>query len=551
MVFSIEPFLSALSGSASRSVSMIVNIFTLIGIPVNHDAEYTVLAAIAVLMIFIANILQIVRLWLFNIFSWGILDDISEKLLLSYIGKDYKILLKHNTTEISAQVLAEVERVVNSYYRPLAELVSAFITVFFVLVVLLVINIYVTIFTFTTITVIYIVIFYYSKNKIKKLGIIRTIATEKRFKFVTEIFDSIRDIKISKNAKYFVKNFKENSENLGHSYTLINVIGAVPYYLVQMIIFSLIITICSLMLGNSGQSNKEFIAQIFPVIGVFAFAGQRLLPEVNKIFQGLTQSKYGLEALENVIQEISEKNRIPQKARVDAVTQQGFSQLRFENVCFTYTTGGQNVIEDFNFILDEGDKVLITGSTGSGKSTLVGLMSGLLSPTSGYIYYNGKAINTSSTEDLHDIISYVPQEIVLVDESITENIAFGLDEAKVDWLKLLNAAKVAGIYEFITNELPDGFNTLVGDKGSKLSGGQRQRIGIARAIYRDPQFLILDESTSALDFETEANVLENISRKMANQTIVLISHSAAQKSSFNKFINICNGIAINEFKDKA
>ena len=145
--------------------------------------------------------------------------------------------------------------------------------------------------------------------------------------------------------------------------------------------------------------------------------------------------------------------------------------------------------------------------------------------------------------DLHDIISYVPQEIVLLDASITENIAFGLDEEEVDKSQVINAAKVAEIYDFITEKLPDGFDTKVGDRGSKLSGGQRQRIGIARAIYRDPQILILDEGTSALDYDTEAKVLTNISKEMSNQTIISISHSASQKSFFNKFIRVDNGRA--------
>ena len=143
--------------------------------------------------------------------------------------------------------------------------------------------------------------------------------------------------------------------------------------------------------------------------------------------------------------------------------------------------------------------------------------------------------------DLHDIISYVPQEIALIDASITENIAFGLDEGKVNKSQVINAAKVAEIYDFITEKLPDGFDTIVGDKGSKLSGGQRQRRGIARAIYRDPQILILDEGTSALDYETEAKVLTNILKKMSNQTIILISHSSSQKSFFNKIISIDKG----------
>ena len=541
MVFSIEPFLSALSGSQSRSLMILNDLLGLVGVSKTFEAEYPLLGAIAIFTILLANICQIIRLWLFNVFSWGVLDDISEKLLLSFILKDYGTLLKYNTNEISAQILAEVERVVNSYYRPIADLVSALTTILLIVFVLLAINIYVTIASFIIISSIYLVIFSYTKNKIQELGITRTLATEKRFKFTTEIFDTVRDIKISKNEKFFVRRFKANSQKLGHSYTLINVIGAIPYYLIQVIIFSLIIVVCSLMLGASFKSNQEFVAQLFPIVGVFAFAGQRLLPEINKVFQGVTQIKYGLDALENIIGEISPKSNYKLKSKIVDHQKNPFRELDFRNVSYAYNKGVKNVIENFNFVLEAGDKVLITGGTGSGKSTLIGIISGLLDPTGGSVHLDKEKINSNRVRDLHDIISYVPQEIALIDASITENIAFGLDEGKVNKLHVINAAKVAGIYDFVTEKLPDGFDTIVGDKGSKLSGGQRQRIGIARAIYRDPQILILDEGTSALDYETEAKVLTNILKKMSNQTIILISHSSSQKSFFNKIISIDKG----------
>ena len=279
-------FLSALSGSTSRSVVILNDLFHLVGVPKTFEADYPLLGAIAIFTILIANICQIIRVWLFNVFSWGVLDDISEKLLFSYILKDYSTLIKHNTNEISAQILAEVERVVHSYYQPIAEILSALTTILLVVFVLLTINSYVTIASIFIISFIYSAIFILQKKKIKELGVKRTLAMEKRFKFATEIFDTVRDIKISKNEKFFVRKFKDNSQKLGHSYTLISVIGAIPYYLIQVIIFSLIIAICSLMLMASVKSNQEFVAQIFPIVGVFAFAGQRLLPEINKIYYG-------------------------------------------------------------------------------------------------------------------------------------------------------------------------------------------------------------------------------------------------------------------------
>ena len=368
MVMALEPFLAALSGSESKAIEIVQSILGADFVNTTHKEDFILLGGIAISAIIIANIIQIIRVWLFNVFLWAVLDDLSLLLLRSFMMKDYEDLKEYNPNELSAKILAELERVVNSYYRHVADIVSAIMTSLMVFIVLLSVNFIVTISSFFLISFIYFIIYFYTKMKIQDLGFERTQSTEKRFKLVTEIFASIREIKISNNASYFMQNFTNNSKRLGHSYTLIHLIGSAPYYLLQTIIFSGIILLCIFLLLSSGSGKEQFIATLFPLLGVFAFAGQRLLPELNKIFQGITEVRYGIKALEEVAFEIKKIKTISDTEDHAGKFSESFEELTFEDVSYSFLSQNYPVISKMSLSILAGDKILIVGKTGSGKS---------------------------------------------------------------------------------------------------------------------------------------------------------------------------------------
>jgi ABC-type multidrug transport system fused ATPase/permease subunit len=458
------------------------------------------------------------------------------------MAKNYAELNSKNPNDLTSKILAEVEKLVLSFYQPLADVISATMTTALVFVVLISVNATVTFSSLGLIALIYIIIYRYSKSEIHKLGLERSVATEKRFKFVIEMFSAVREIKISDNLDFYLKKFKNNSKRLGKSYTKINVIGHVPYFLLQMIILSGIIFICVFLLSSSNMNQEDFVSRLFPLLGVFAFAGQRLMPEINKIFQGATQIKYGMQAMKEMVLEIENYKKRPSFYLDGKAVGEPFQKIELKNVSYTFPNQGKPAVVDINLEIKSGQKILIQGKTGSGKSTLVSLLCGLIMPSKGNIILNNDALDALKIKLFHKDLGYVPQEIAIFDGTIVDNITFGESAENLDMKKVENAAKIASLHDFIMEELPAGYNSKLGDKGSSFSGGQRQRVGIARAIYRDPKILILDEATSALDAETEALVMSNIMLALADRTVISISHSSGQMRYFDSSIQLKGGI---------
>jgi ATP-binding cassette subfamily B protein len=210
----------------------------------------------------------------------------------------------------------------------------------------------------------------------------------------------------------------------------------------------------------------------------------------------------------------------------------------FNNISFQYKDS-KKILDNFNFIINKGESVAIIGSSGKGKSTLVDIMIGLLEPTQGSIYIDEQKIEKKNVNDWRSKISHVPQEYFIIDDTISNNIAFTLDKKNIDKNNLIKSAKIAELHDFIMS-LPNQYETQVGEEGSLLSGGQRQRLAIARALYKNKDILILDEATSALDFELEERLINNISSYLPNITLIVITHRISKIKNIKKVINLDN-----------
>jgi ATP-binding cassette subfamily C protein len=328
----------------------------------------------------------------------------------------------------------------------------------------------------------------------------------------------------------------DHSRQIGDLQSKIPIYSNGPRYLIEPVAFGGLMAIV-VALAVQGRSFSE----ILPNLTVMAFAGYRLLPALQLLYGQLVTvaaHNYTLQQLEQEILDI-EKRELPQVSEGSPVVPLVFDrEIRLEHLGFQYPGTSAPTLNDFSLTIRKNESVGIAGPSGSGKSTLVDLILGLHVPQSGKLCVDDTSLTAANMASWRQMVGYVPQDIYLLDDTIAANIAFGLDESKVDSTALRAAAQSAQILEFIERELPQGFQTTVGERGVRLSGGQRQRIGLARALYHRPQVLIMDEATSALDNQTELAVMETIHRLQGTLTIITIAHRLTTLERCDRLIRL-------------
>jgi ATP-binding cassette subfamily B protein len=310
-------------------------------------------------------------------------------------------------------------------------------------------------------------------------------------------------------------------------------LGTFPRYVLEGIGLMSIALLGGLMTLNGGSS-----AVVVPLLGALALGAQRLLPALQQVYTGWASVQRYNADLAGVLMMLEQ----PVPPEIETTRQLELKHsICYEDVFFRYNHESRDVISGLNLIINRGERIGFIGSTGSGKSTTVDLLMGLLRPTSGKILVDGQdlhdAKNPAILDQWHAAIAHVPQSIFLADSSIAENIAFGLPKMQIDLMRVKYAAEQAKIASFIESR-PEGYESLVGERGIQLSGGQRQRIGIARALYRKASVLVFDEATSALDNETEKAVMESINGLSKDLTIVIIAHRLSTLNSCDRIIKM-------------
>lgn len=280
------------------------------------------------------------------------------------------------------------------------------------------------------------------------------------------------------------------------------------------------------------MTSKE---ELLSLLGIYTIAAYRIMPSINRIMialNGISENQYTIPVLEKLVNFKSDGNKIVSEINF-------IEKISISKVCFKYPNSNDNIINNFNCTINKGEIICIKGNSGGGKTTLMNLMLGFLKPNSGEIKIDGQVLNNSNIESWQHKIGYVQQEVYLLDSSIAENIAFGIDKSLIDYDKINLVLRQASLTNFIES-LDNGAETLVGERGANLSGGQRQRIGIARALYFDSEVLFFDEVTSALDPETEVQINKTIESLSVNEriTIVMIAHRETGLDFVNKIIRL-------------
>jgi ABC-type multidrug transport system fused ATPase/permease subunit len=443
--------------------------------------------------------------------------NMSKRLISNYLDKPYVWFLSKHSSDLGKNILSEVTQVMHYIIIPFINILSQSIVILAIIILLIFLDPILITFTVLIILISYRAIFYFLNNIIIYSGSERFKANESRFRSLVDVFGATKEIKIKGLEKIYINRFNLSSLTYLKNISLVSIISQIPRYIVEAIAIGGMILI-SLFLISRGKSFETVVA----FLSVLAFAGYRLIPSIHQVYSSITQIKFSDSTLDSLYKDLfanklSSKSNTKKKLSFD-------KSILLKNISFAYPNTKHSTIQNINFIIPALSKVAIVGATGSGKTTILDIILSLLDPSHGNLIVDGKIINDGNRRSWQNNIGYVPQQIYLSDESIAKNIAFGLETSEINYKSVINAAKIANLHNFIMDNLPDKYDTKIGERGIKLSGGQRQRIGIARALYCKPKLLILDEATNSLDSLTEKIVIEAIQNLMGKITIILVAH---------------------------
>ena len=477
----------------------------------------------ALVLLVISNALAALTEYLQLRFSWSLNHTLSVRILREYLAKPYVFFLNHNTSALATNILAEVRQTVRGFVLALVQLLSRTVVTLFILALLVAINPMLALMTFGFLGLAYGGVFLLVRRMMADAGRKRSLSDKARFKTATEALAGIKDIKILGNERTFLRRYEHYSRTYERYMARQQVVSLMPRYAFETIAFGgmLVVVLVVMLRGNGLQA-------VLPTLGVYAFATLRLLPALQSLFTSLTSLRFSVPSIDVLYEDLDpEKGRMQDEelGSVTPVQPLPFTdRIVLRDITFGYPNTERPVFDGFSLELKANSTVGIVGSTGSGKTTLIDILLGLLAPRSGQLEVDDVPVDDDNVRSWQRNLGYVPQQIYLSDDTIAANIAFGIRAKDIDRAAVERAATMASVHDFIVSELPLGYDTVVGERGVRLSGGQRQRLGIARALYHDPAVLVFDEATSALDGVTEESIFQAVSALGKSKTIVMIAH---------------------------
>ncbi len=463
--------------------------------------------------------------------QWRSYRRLSHRLLQQYLLAPYCFHVNQNSARLVKSLLEEVNRGITKGFVPATRLLTQGISAILILGLLIWADPRLALTLSLVIGGFYSVVYALTRRKQQRWGEVASAAKTERLRIANEAFGGIKELKVLGREDHALARYRIASERFARAYAANGMVGVVPRFTLETLAYGGIVVAVLYLL-----QTRNSLGEIFPMLALYALGANRLMPAVQEIFHSLMQMKFGAAAVDSLVADLhglpgSRLGPAPLRPAIPdqptgpppgprAVLDSG---IRFERVTFVYPGAPEPALHDVSLTISAGTTVALVGPTGSGKSTLMDLMLGLYPPSEGQILIDDRVLDAANPEGWQRRIGYVPQSVFMSDESITRNIAFGVPDDSLDFEAVRRAAHAAQLEEFVAS-LPDGYDTVVGERGVRLSGGQRQRIGIARALYHSPEVLLLDEATSALDSGTEAAVLHALQTQTGPRTIVLIAH---------------------------
>lgn len=536
-VASVMPFLSVLGNPEVVTNNPILSwSFDRLGFA-TVEGYLVALGAVAFCVIVLSALFRSLTHYAMNRFIELRRHSIGERLLETYLRQPYTFFLNRHTSDLAKGILSEVDQLVNQVFRPGLLMIAYAIVASALIGFLIAVDPVLAIVVATVVGIMYGAIYLAVRGILGRAGRDRVNANEQRFTAAGEALGGIKDIKILGREEVYLGAFRGPSIRQAKHQATSQTAAQVPKFLIEAVGVGGVIVLTLVLIRTQGRGPEDGLGQLLPVLGMYAFAGYRLLPAAQHIYQGFARIRFGAAAVESVYNDLRQRSQlaeIRQQPR-ERIAPIEFIELR--DMSFTYPNVSTPALQGVNLTIPMGSSIGIVGTTGSGKTTLIDLILGLLRPSQGAIVVDGQEVCDEDVPAWQKALGYVPQEIFLSDSTIAENIALGVPKAEMDADQIRLCARLAHAHDFIENELAHGFDTVVGERGIRLSGGQCQRIGIARALYHEPAILVFDEATSALDNGTEKAVMDAIGVHHADKTLIMVAHRLST-------IRECDNVAI-------
>lgn len=509
------------------------------------NAFLIALGLLAFAALVLSNTVIVGTMWALYRYVWGRNHSLSRRLLRSYLHRPYAYFLTRNGAELGKNVLEEVREVTTSMLYPALRGGAKAVVALFIVGFLFAVDPVVAGMLTLVLGGAYAAVHFTARAWLDQAGSERVSANTERYRLVSEAFGGIKQVKLRGSEASLLEQFDAPSKRYARLQAHARAVQKSPRYILEAVAFGGIILIAVYLIAM-----QDTLRQVIPILGLYAFAGHRLMPALQKAFQGIASARFNsaaLAALHRDLRHRAEARPASDDGRAPAGSPLALDdRLVLDDVTFAYPEANEPAITDLSLEIPSHTTVGFVGQTGSGKTTTVDLILGLLRPQGGTVRVDGTPLRGEAVRRWQQNVGYVPQQVFLADDTVARNIAFGVPEDEIDRAAVEEAARRAHIHDFVTQELPHQWETVVGERGVKLSGGQRQRISIARALYHRPGVLVFDEATSALDQATERKVMQAIYGLDDDHTILMIAHRLSTVQRADNIIMLEQGRKVGE-----
>ncbi|MBK1735808.1 ABC transporter ATP-binding protein [Halorhodospira abdelmalekii] len=550
-VASVMPFLSVLGNPEVVETNPVLNqLYVGLGFE-SVDTFLMALGAGAFALILFSAAFRAVTIYAMNRWAMMRMHSLSERLLETYLRQPYAYFLNRHSGDMSKSILTEAGQVVQQAIKPGLDAIAYGVVLIAIVVLLVVIDPVLAAGVAAVLGGMYALIYLTIRGFLDRIGRDRVRANKERFQAAGEGLGGIKDIKLLGREHAYLSRFRGPSTRFAKHQATSQTLSQVPKFLIEAVAFGGIIALTLVLMATHGGATGGGLGEVLPVLGLYAFAGYRMLPAAQHVYQGVAKLRFGGGAVDSIYDDLHRRQALAEIRKQPPAPLVPQQAVALDNVHYTYPNAPAPALQGIDLQIPVGSSVGLVGSTGAGKTTLVDVILGLLRPTEGAITVDGEPVTDTNLRAWQQALGYVPQEIFLTDASVAENIALGVPPERIDHEQVERCARMAQLHDFVVHEMPQQYETIVGERGVRLSGGQRQRIGIARALYHDPIVLVFDEATSALDNVTEKAVMEAIDALHHQKTIILIAHRLSTVRNCDQVVLLEKGqiTAAGEFEE--